>query len=147
MQVKRLSKLTTDQLLELEAKEKAVFGDGGLNRWTLPPIARYGFLFALFLDEEIAGLASFISKKNTAFLIGLWVDEKYRGQGRGRFLLAESISKLKKSGITQIELTVKEDNLSACKLYEKIGFKIIRRIEGFYGPSRPRLLLRRNLLQ
>jgi len=161
VRIKHLTKLNPKQLLELEACEKKVFKEGGLNRWTLPVIARYGFLFSLCRhpkspsphggegrgEGDIIGLASFIAKKNTAFLVGLWVDKAYRGRGFAQKLLSQALSELNKSGIDNAELTVDEKNEPALKLYREAGFKIERNLQSFYGPQQNRLLLRNNLVE
>jgi len=152
MVIKQLTNLNSKQLLELEAREKEVFGEGGLNRWMLPVIARYGFLFGLFSDEKIIGLASFTSRGTpcrapTAFLIGFWINEAHRGRGLAKKLLTEAMREIKRSGVDRVELTVDEKNETAVAIYRKAGFKIKRKLESFYGPSQDRLLLAINLLQ
>lgn len=147
LKVKRLTKLTPEVLLELESFENKVFGDGGLNRWALPVIAKYGYLFILLIDEKISGSVTLICNKKTAFLVGLWISKSLRNQGLGEKLLKKVIDEIKNSGIKNVELTVQEDNKAARKLYQKVGFKLMHRIENFYGPSQTRLLLRCNLLK
>jgi len=143
----RLKELDQKNLLELENLEKIIFKKAALNRYHLPVIARYGYLFALFLEDNIVGEASFIRQEKNVFLVGLWIVAERRGKGLGSLLMSESIAYLKKSGFETVELTVEKDNTSAIKLYEKIGFRKTEDLPSFYGPSQSRLLFRANLLE
>lgn len=152
MKIRQLKKLTSRQLLELESHEQANFEDGGLNRWTMPVIARYGYLFALSkhagtLSGDIIGLSSFICKDKSAFLIGFWIKDSHRRQGLGRKLLTGCLPLLRKEGLQKIQLTVSEENHAANSLYEKVGFKLTGKLDDFYGPGQGRLLLSLNLVE
>jgi mycothiol synthase len=56
----------------------------------------------------------------------LGVDPDYRGRGIGRQLLVAGISELARKGIRIIELTVDQENKTACALYRSMGFKVWR---------------------
>jgi len=56
----------------------------------------------------------------------LGVDPDYRGRGIGRQLLIAGISELARKGVRIIELTVDQENKTACALYRSIGFKVWR---------------------
>lgn len=144
---KRLTELNTKLLVELESLEKYIFKDAALNRYHLPVIARYGFLFVLFKDNKIIGQASFIQNNKRIFLVGLWIKEENRNKGMGRFLLSKCLTELKEAGLKTVELTVDKKNSNAVKLYEANGFKKIEKMPSFYGPGQPRLLFKANLLE
>lgn len=55
------------------------------------------------------------------------VDEKYRGQGIAANLVNEAIKKFKSLGAKKVSLLTREENLTAQKLYTKLGFKEIKR--------------------
>lgn len=145
--VKQISKLTTAELLELEHLEKKIFEEAALNRWTLPIIARYGSLFLLTIDNQTAGVSSFMSKQRQAFLVGFWVKTEFRGHGMGEFFLGECLEALLKENISTVEVTVSVENKRGRSLYKKTGFKLVEKISDFYGPGETRLLLRLNLLK
>lgn len=96
-------------------------------------------------EGDIIGLASFICRGMTAFLIGLWVKEDFRKQGLGSKILSEAIAALKAQNIEAIELTVDVDNEAANRLYQKLGFQEAENLEDFYGPNQTRILLKRNI--
>ncbi|QUH26546.1 GNAT family N-acetyltransferase [Serpentinicella alkaliphila] len=63
---------------------------------------------------------------------GVSVLKDYWGKGIGRELLLYLIDWAKKSSFTKIQLSVREDNLSAIMLYEKLGFKKEGSISRFF---------------
>jgi ribosomal protein S18 acetylase RimI-like enzyme len=71
--------------------------------------------------------------------LGIGVARDFRGRGIGTALLQETLERAKAAGLTRIELTVREDNLRAIALYEKLGFvreglkRNAVRLDGEYG--------------
>jgi len=61
-------------------------------------------------------------------LINICVDEKMRGQGIGKKMMTDFI---RKHSFVKMELCVLADNLSAVRLYQNMGFQIIRETQGF----------------
>lgn len=55
--------------------------------------------------------------------LGISILTKYRGLGLGTIIMNQLIEKAKLLGKTKIDLEVREDNLNAIKLYEKVGFE------------------------
>ncbi len=53
--------------------------------------------------------------------------------GYGRKLLEESIKEMKLNGVSSTLLYVNVNNTLAIRLYKKMGFKIIKKIEGICG--------------
>lgn len=66
---------------------------------------------------------AFKKVKNTAY-ISIGVLEKFRGLGIGVLLFTEMEKWIKNTNIIRLELEVVTDNISAVKLYKKIGFTI-----------------------
>jgi len=70
--------------------------------------------------------------------LGIAITKAYRGQGIGEQLLTQALDLAKARGLTRIELTVREHNIPAIRLYEKKGFVIegihrnAVRIDGVY---------------
>lgn len=54
-------------------------------------------------------------------LEGVYVNEKYRGEGYGKMMMEDFLSFRKKMGYKEVKLTVKKDNM-VIKLYKSIGF-------------------------
>lgn len=55
------------------------------------------------------------------------VEEKYRGQGIAAELVKEAIKKFKSLGAKKVTLLTREENLTAQKLYTRLGFKEYKR--------------------
>ena len=66
-----------------------------------------------------------IDDKTPSLAISL--HKKYRGQGIGRSLIKEMLSLLQAHGYKHVSLSVQKANYAA-KLYQKIGFRIIKEI-------------------
>ena len=66
-----------------------------------------------------------IDDKTPSLAISLY--KKYRGQGIGRSLIKEMLSLLQTHGYKRVSLSVQKANYAA-KLYQKIGFIIIKEI-------------------
>jgi ribosomal-protein-alanine N-acetyltransferase len=88
-------------------------------------------------DNDIAGfiIAQVEVEENTEFghIITINVAPSYRRQGTATKLLHEIETLLKKKGITQCRLEVREDNKHAIKLYQKLGYHTIGILENYYG--------------
>jgi ribosomal-protein-alanine N-acetyltransferase len=69
-------------------------------------------------------------------------------QGIGRALLAGLVPALKRAGVTELNLEVRESNRAALEFYERTGFQKAGRRRGYYrGPDEDALLLRLELTQ
>jgi RimJ/RimL family protein N-acetyltransferase len=56
--------------------------------------------------------------------LGMGVLNAYRGQGVGKALLGAALNAAKAAGLTRVELSVREPNLRALRLYETMGFVV-----------------------
>ena len=56
--------------------------------------------------------------------LGIGVIDGYRGMGVGRALMKSALHKAKQKGLARIELTVREHNTRAIKLYTEFGFVV-----------------------
>lgn len=61
--------------------------------------------------------------RKQAYVFLLYVDQAHRRKGLGGALMAHAQQWAKQQGYEQMSLQVFEDNLSALKLYEKLGYK------------------------
>jgi [ribosomal protein S18]-alanine N-acetyltransferase len=63
----------------------------------------------------------------------LATDRNFRSKGFAERLLRSSIEEMKVNGISSILLYVNINNLPAVRLYEKIGFRVIKQVENICG--------------
>ena len=58
----------------------------------------------------------------------------FQGRGLGRAVLAAGLQRLQKLGMTQVNVRVRSDNLSAIRLYESLGFQKSSRLLTYEKP-------------
>jgi GNAT superfamily N-acetyltransferase len=97
-----------------------------------------GQLFVLRIDGEVAGMANALITVSTAegtrvvLLEDVIVSSKYRGSGLGRRLVERVCAWAKNQGMTRVTLLADQDNVSALKFYEALGFEksamVVRRM-------------------
>ena len=126
-----------------------VFIEQLLNTWSLVTFIRYGHVFGLYSDDSLKGFAIFLRTWDNPRLINLVeiaIDKKSQGKGCGCYLLVQSLLDLKKSGLTNVVLTVDPNNAQAQHIYcDKFGFEFIEYRKNEYGQGRDRLFLGLNL--
>jgi ribosomal-protein-alanine N-acetyltransferase len=85
-----------------------------------------------------------------AEILSIAVAPGHRGKGIGRSLLDLHMRRLAGLGIRSLFLEVEEDNVPACRLYRRTGFRAVGRRPGYYRQGRDSaanaLILRRDLL-
>lgn len=88
-------------------------------------------VFVIRRGSAIAGMVT-ISEKNGRGDIGLIaVSKKFQGQGLGKVLVYAAQAQFIADGYAEAQVVTQLDNQSACKLYEKTGYKLSQ-IENFY---------------
>ena len=134
------------RLVEIETE---AFGAGGLTVWNLEPLIRHGRVYVYRLENEIVGLVHYMldwDRPQKAYMVGVSISKKSRGQGIGAKLLNESFESLSKDNIEEVELTMDPNNLAAVKLYKsKLGFLVTDFRDDEYGEGERRLVMKRNL--
>jgi ribosomal-protein-alanine N-acetyltransferase len=84
-----------------------------------------------------------------AEILSIAVAESHRGRGLSSNLLLTHLGHLAGRGVRTVFLEVEENNRPARRLYERAGFTVVRRREGYYrqGGGEPlnALLMRRDL--
>jgi RimJ/RimL family protein N-acetyltransferase len=79
-------------------------------------------------DNQVIGWCDISSLQRTVYahagVLGMGIIDGFREQGVGAALLRASLDRAREIGLTRVELTVREHNLRAKKLYEKFGFVV-----------------------
>jgi GNAT superfamily N-acetyltransferase len=96
-------------------------------------------LYLIYLDDQLIGEMSYqvdpphLYKKETGTAwIGITISEEIgRGKGIGYQALEYLEEQIKAHGLKRMELGVFEFNTNAIKLYNKLGYKEIARIDNF----------------
>ncbi len=84
------------------------------------------------LNGCIVGYSASVLRGSEGHIISIAVHPNYRGIGIGEKLLMKSIKRLKDLGAKRVILEVKVDNIRALKLYQKLGFKIVKTLKNYY---------------
>lgn len=95
------------------------------------------------LDGSIVGYSASVLRGFEGHIISIAVHPNYRGIGIGEKLLRENIKKLRDLGAKRIVLEVKVDNIQALRLYQKLGFRIVKTLKNYYwdGSDAYRMIL------
>lgn len=84
------------------------------------------------LNGSIVGYSASVLRGSEGHIISIAVHPDYRGIGIGEKLLRENIKRLKDSGAERVVLEVRVDNIQALKLYQKLGFRIVKTLKNYY---------------
>jgi ribosomal-protein-alanine N-acetyltransferase len=68
-------------------------------------------------------------------IITLNIAQNYRHRGVATRLLQEMGDLLKQRGISECRLEVREDNHAAIKLYHKLGYQTVCKLDRYYGKN------------
>jgi ribosomal-protein-alanine acetyltransferase len=121
--------------------EKQCFGQEAFTKQQLTYLlTEYNAIgLAARVNSEIAGFA--IARvdigRNTSFGHILTVDiaPAYRRKGIAQKLLQEIETIFREKSIKECRLEVREDNVAALNLYQKLGYKKVGKLEKYYGEA------------
>ncbi|RKZ02072.1 MAG: ribosomal-protein-alanine N-acetyltransferase [Candidatus Hydrothermota bacterium] len=85
--------------------------------------------------ETVLGYLIIFDYDDTLELANIAVKQGFRRRGIGATLLKKVLEIAKNRRKSFVTLEVRESNRTARKLYEKFGFKPIRRLKGYYQPN------------
>ena len=87
-------------------------------------------------SQELVGFLSARLVADGAELLDLATQPDRRRRGVARALLARLLDLTRQAGHAAIHLEVRQSNLGAIALYEKLGFEVTRRRAGYYMKPR-----------
>jgi len=83
-------------------------------------------------DGRVAGFVAGRVARGALYVHGLAVARTARGQGVGRSLIRDALSRSRDEGLACVRLHVWVGNATAIALYGSEGFEVVRRLRGFY---------------
>ncbi len=121
---------TTDDLARLRA----------IRTWLLEPtpqmletaLSGAGVVLVSTDEERPVGYVLMLAD-NDAYVAELVVEPTHRREGRATQLLRTALSMARQRGCAHVSLTVHEENESARKLYESLGFDLWRDEPNYYA--------------
>lgn len=96
------------------------------------PLAKY---FLIKDDKTILGFAGVWIIFDEGHITNVAIHPEYRGKGLGEYLMNSLIEGCKSLKCNSITLEVRESNLPALKLYEKLGFKVAGKRKRYYSDN------------
>lgn len=131
-----------EDLEEIYSIELECFGDEAYSKSLLEGFLVHEssiFLKAL-VDDTIAGFVAGafrrVGGKRVYQLYTIDVRERFRRRGVGSALLEAFEERARELGAEEVILQVRVDNRAAVNLYLKHGYRIVRRIKGYYGAGK-----------
>ena len=82
-----------------------------------------GYFYVVYDEGKVIAAISGFDNFGPAEIGGLWVDEKYRGQGYGKLLVESAQSWAKQKGCKAVTVFTLKD-WPVCDWYQKLGFTI-----------------------
>ena len=100
-------------------------------------------------DGDVIGyaLVHTHAQRRAARLYSIAVDPSARRQGIGLVLMAAAEADTVARGHLALQLEVRDDNASAIRMYERLGYEVFGRIDGFYQDGVAAVRMRRALDQ
>ena len=103
------------------------------------------FPFVADLAGTIAGYVCLMSLFEEAQIMNIAVAVQQRGMGVGRLLLERAVVVAREKGAERLVLEVRESNLAAIRLYERLGFAQFSVRKGYYEGKEDALLMEKTL--
>jgi ribosomal protein S18 acetylase RimI-like enzyme len=90
-------------------------------------------LFVIDSGDRFEGTAggTLYDRRTMVEVVGVWVDPAYRGRGLGTALVEEALAWGRERGATRARLWVHDQNQTAIRLYERLGFTMTDQCEQF----------------
>lgn len=83
----------------------------------------------------VIGTIYAIAKKPAGHILTIDVVPEHRKEGVGQTLLVEIEEVFMEKGVKSINLEVREDNIAALNLYQRLGYKKAGKLHFYYGDS------------
>jgi ribosomal-protein-alanine N-acetyltransferase len=109
--------------------------------------APHSYPFVAEYDGHIAGYVCMTSLFEEAQILDIAVDPVQRCRGLARLLMEHAISLALEKGAEVMALEVRETNLAAITLYEKLGFKQVGVRPKYYEGRDDAVLMEKRLLE
>jgi ribosomal-protein-alanine N-acetyltransferase len=96
-------------------------------------LARY---FCLIADDQVVGYLGLWYILDEGHITNIAVAPLYRGCGRGEFLIRTVMQTMWLKGLKRLTLEVRASNLTAKRLYERLGFVQAGLRKGYYSDNK-----------
>lgn len=133
--------LTVQNLQDIKNIEKKSFNkeDSLISSLTDEIQKKNNFIIWCEVEDKVTGYIIFTNVKGTGRILKIAVHSDYRRRGIGESLVSECLKRL---GSMKVELHVALSREDAFRLYLKMGFTVVKKIDAYYG-NRPAYLMER----
>jgi ribosomal-protein-alanine N-acetyltransferase len=94
----------------------------------------------------VVGAIYYERKELVGHILTVDISENFRRKGVASTLLTRMEAMLREQGVAACRLEVKEDNAAGIGLYEKLGYKMLAKLQSYYGKTNG-LYFRKSLTQ
>ena len=103
------------------------------------------FFNILLVDGKIIGYIVYHIVLDEAEILNIVIDNEFKRQNLGKYLLEQSIGEMSKQNIKTIFLEVGEKNIPAINLYLQFGFKEYNKRINYYKNKETAILMKKIL--
>ena len=121
-----------EHINEIAKLEKICFSEPWSENTILEAFMAGTKFFVSVLNGKLLGYIGINCVIDEGYITNIAVFPEYRNKGIGKALLTRVFSFAKDNALSFVSLEVRESNLSAISLYEKLGFKNEGRRKNFY---------------
>lgn len=126
--------------------EKEIFSEPCSEKGLEIFLDEKNFCILALEDGALASYCTLITVLDEAQIINLATSSALRGRGYAKTVLEAVFEECRKRGISFISLEVRESNLPAISLYQKLGFTVEGKRRDFYkNPRENALVMIKNL--
>lgn len=119
---------------EVSLLEKEVFSQPwNVNDFKESIMSKNNLYLIVETNNKIIGYCGYRGIAGEGYIYNVAVKEDYRGKSIAYKLMTHLINEGRKRGIKEFTLEVRQSNIGAIKLYEKLGFKTIGIRKGLYS--------------
>ncbi|MDI6780856.1 MAG: ribosomal protein S18-alanine N-acetyltransferase [bacterium] len=135
--VPTFSLLTMEDIPQIAALEKMCFSMPWSEQLFVNEIENNNSYFLTArLRDKLIGYAGFWLIIDEAHIVNLAVHPEFRRQGIGGMLLKNILDMAKQKGALKATLEVRETNIQANLLYERLGFVCVALRKGYYADTK-----------
>jgi len=127
--------------------EKEAFGALNAEKTLLKELEnKIAVYLAAISDGKILGYIGIWNVCGEAEIINIAVRPEERRKGVGKFLLENIFSYCREKEVISLNLEVRESNLAARSLYEKLGFETIGERKKYYDGKETAILMKKDFI-
>ncbi len=103
------------------------------------------FLVSKYCGKVVGYVTAALDKDGYGHIMSIAVDPEFRGMGIGKALIRAVESRLRRDGVKGVRLEVAVSNSIAIKLYEGLGYKLVRVLRNYYPDGEDAYLMIKDL--